>query len=89
MADPHPFYFLSSAFTYPEYREPRPPVTVLLSLAHDLGLTGLPPETHESFALQQLQAEYMRLAETLWAGTEPLVGVPMKDRDIFDLLGFD
>jgi light-independent protochlorophyllide reductase subunit L len=39
--------------------------------------------------LELVKAEYMRLAAHLWAGTEPLVGVPMKDRDIFDLLGFD
>ena len=39
--------------------------------------------------LEAVQAEYLRLAATLWAGTEPLVGSPMKDRDIFDLLGFD
>jgi light-independent protochlorophyllide reductase subunit L len=25
----------------------------------------------------------------LWAGTEPLEAIAMKDRDIFDLLGFD
>jgi light-independent protochlorophyllide reductase subunit L len=31
----------------------------------------------------------MRLAAALWLGTEPLIAVPMKDRDIFDLLGFD
>ena len=36
-----------------------------------------------------VQAEYLRLAETLWSGTEPLAPEPMKDRDIFDLLGFD
>jgi len=36
-----------------------------------------------------VQAEYLRLAETLWAGTEPLTPEPLKDRDIFDLLGFD
>ena len=36
-----------------------------------------------------VQAEYLRLAETLWAGTPPLAPEPMKDRDIFDLLGFD
>jgi light-independent protochlorophyllide reductase subunit L len=29
------------------------------------------------------------LAAALWAGTEPAGGEPMKDRDIFDLLGFD
>jgi light-independent protochlorophyllide reductase subunit L len=38
--------------------------------------------------LEAVQQEYMRLAASLWAGTEPLVATPMKDRDIFDLLGF-
>ncbi|MEM1385459.1 MAG: ferredoxin:protochlorophyllide reductase (ATP-dependent) iron-sulfur ATP-binding protein [Pseudomonadota bacterium] len=36
-----------------------------------------------------VQKEYVRLAETLWAGTEPLAPDPMKDREIFELLGFD
>ncbi|ACK50979.1 light-independent protochlorophyllide reductase, iron-sulfur ATP-binding protein [Methylocella silvestris BL2] len=36
-----------------------------------------------------VQAEYMHLAETLWAGTEPLDAMPLKDREIFDLLGYD
>ncbi len=36
-----------------------------------------------------VQAEYLRLAETLWGGTEPLAPEPLKDREIFDLLGFD
>jgi len=36
-----------------------------------------------------VQAEYLQLAEALWAGTDPLTPEPMKDRDIFDLLGFD
>jgi light-independent protochlorophyllide reductase subunit L len=36
-----------------------------------------------------VQNEYLRLAATLLAGTEPLETRPMKDRDIFDLLGFD
>jgi light-independent protochlorophyllide reductase subunit L len=31
----------------------------------------------------------MRLAAALWVGGEPYTAVPMKDRDIFDLLGFD
>jgi light-independent protochlorophyllide reductase subunit L len=35
------------------------------------------------------QEEYLRLAQALWAGTEPLAVEPMKDRDIFDFLGFD
>jgi light-independent protochlorophyllide reductase subunit L len=36
-----------------------------------------------------VQNEYMQLAETLWAGVEPLNSSPLKDRDIFDLLGYD
>jgi light-independent protochlorophyllide reductase subunit L len=39
--------------------------------------------------LEAVKAEYMRLAETLWDGTEPLIGTPLRDRDIFDLLGYD
>ena len=37
----------------------------------------------------QCRAEYIRLAETLYAGTEGLNPQPMEDRDIFELLGFD
>jgi light-independent protochlorophyllide reductase subunit L len=33
--------------------------------------------------------EYLRLAETLWAGTDPLAPAPLEDRAIFELLGFD
>jgi light-independent protochlorophyllide reductase subunit L len=36
-----------------------------------------------------VQQEYLRLAAALWAGTEPRAPEPLKDRDIFDLLGFD
>lgn len=46
-------------------------------------------EMEPSPELEAVQAEYLRLAAALWAGTEPLVATPMKDRDIFDLLGFD
>ena len=46
-------------------------------------------EMEYSPELEAVQKEYMRLAATLWLGTEPLNAVPMKDRDIFDLLGFD
>jgi light-independent protochlorophyllide reductase subunit L len=31
----------------------------------------------------------MRLAEELLAGIEPCLATPMKDRDIFDFLGFE
>ncbi|MEM8958981.1 MAG: ferredoxin:protochlorophyllide reductase (ATP-dependent) iron-sulfur ATP-binding protein [Pseudomonadota bacterium] len=37
----------------------------------------------------QARAEYIRMAETLWAGTEPLAPAPLPDREIFELLGFD
>jgi light-independent protochlorophyllide reductase subunit L len=33
--------------------------------------------------------EYVRLAETLLAGTDPLAPAPLEDRAIFELLGFD
>ena len=46
-------------------------------------------EMEYSPELELVQNEYMRLAASLWLGTEPLKCVPMKDRDIFDLLGFD
>ena len=39
--------------------------------------------------LEKVQQEYIRLATALWEGTEPLSAQPMRDRDIFDLLGFD
>jgi len=45
-------------------------------------------EMESSPALEAVKAEYMQLAETLWAGTEPLSAAPMKDREIFDFLGF-
>ena len=46
-------------------------------------------EMEPSPELEAVQKEYMRLAAALWLGSEPLSAVPMKDRDIFDLLGFD
>ncbi|NDE41269.1 MAG: ferredoxin:protochlorophyllide reductase (ATP-dependent) iron-sulfur ATP-binding protein, partial [Betaproteobacteria bacterium] len=44
-------------------------------------------EMEYSPELEAVQKEYMRLAAALWLGTEPMNAVPMKDRDIFDLLG--
>ena len=35
-----------------------------------------------------VQQEYLRLAQSLWDGADPLPSVPLKDREIFDLLGF-
>ena len=46
-------------------------------------------EMEYSPELEAVQNEYLRLAAQLWAGTEPLMATAMKDRDIFDLLGFD
>jgi light-independent protochlorophyllide reductase subunit L len=39
--------------------------------------------------LEAVKTEYMRLATMLWEGATPLETRPLKDRDIFDLLGFD
>jgi light-independent protochlorophyllide reductase subunit L len=46
-------------------------------------------EMEHSPEVEAAQGEYLRLAATLWAGTDPLVAEPLKDREIFDLLGFD
>ena len=46
-------------------------------------------EMEDSPEVLAVRAEYMRLAEILWAGTEELTADPMKDREIFDFLGFD
>ncbi|MCB1519039.1 MAG: ferredoxin:protochlorophyllide reductase (ATP-dependent) iron-sulfur ATP-binding protein [Hyphomicrobiaceae bacterium] len=39
--------------------------------------------------LEAVQNEYLQLAAGLWAGSEPLDARPMKDREIFDFLGYD
>ena len=36
-----------------------------------------------------VQEEYLRLAASLIVGSEPFEGRPLKDREIFDLLGYD
>jgi light-independent protochlorophyllide reductase subunit L len=46
-------------------------------------------EMESSPELDAVQAEYLRLAQSLWDGTDPLIASPMKDRDIFNLLGFN
>ncbi|MDZ4138177.1 MAG: ferredoxin:protochlorophyllide reductase (ATP-dependent) iron-sulfur ATP-binding protein [Erythrobacter sp.] len=44
------------------------------------------PDDPEVIAAQD---EYLRLAAMLWAGVDPSAAQPMKDRDIFDFLGFE
>jgi len=46
-------------------------------------------EMEPSPELEAVQNEYLRLAAALWEGCEPLTAAPMKDRQIFDFLGFD
>lgn len=46
-------------------------------------------EMEETPEVLAIQAEYLRLAQTLWDGTDPLDVSPMKDREIFDFLGFE
>jgi light-independent protochlorophyllide reductase subunit L len=46
-------------------------------------------EMESSPELDIVQQEYLRLAQSLWDGVEPLEAAPMKDREIFDFLGFD
>ncbi len=46
-------------------------------------------EMEDSPELLAVQNEYMQLAARLWAGTVPLEARSMKDRDIFDFLGYE
>jgi light-independent protochlorophyllide reductase subunit L len=46
-------------------------------------------EMEPSPELDAVTDEYLRLAAALYAGAEPLEARSMKDREIFDLLGFD
>ena len=46
-------------------------------------------ELPDSPELKAVQDEYMQLAEGMWNGAEALDVKPMKDRDLFDFLGFD
>ncbi|MEM6638308.1 MAG: ferredoxin:protochlorophyllide reductase (ATP-dependent) iron-sulfur ATP-binding protein [Pseudomonadota bacterium] len=46
-------------------------------------------EMDDAEGLEEVKNEYLRLAQTLWDGTDPLLAEPMRDREIFDFLGFD
>ncbi|MBK1726321.1 ferredoxin:protochlorophyllide reductase (ATP-dependent) iron-sulfur ATP-binding protein [Halorhodospira neutriphila] len=43
----------------------------------------------DSQELKRARDEYLGLAAALWNGVEPLDPSPLRDRDVFDLLGFD
>ncbi|WP_430437836.1 ferredoxin:protochlorophyllide reductase (ATP-dependent) iron-sulfur ATP-binding protein [Oceanibaculum nanhaiense] len=46
-------------------------------------------EMGDSAEVLSIQQEYIQLAERMWAGTPALNAEPMKDRDIFNFLGFE
>ena len=46
-------------------------------------------EMDGSDELEAAKAEYLRLAQSLWDGMEAIEAEPMRDRDIFEFLGFD
>jgi light-independent protochlorophyllide reductase subunit L len=46
-------------------------------------------EMPEDADILACRAEYLRLAEVLWAGTDEMTPTPLPDREIFELLGFD
>ena len=46
-------------------------------------------EMEASSELAAVQQEYLQLAENLWNGVDALAATPMKDRDLFEFLGFD
>ena len=39
--------------------------------------------------LDAVKDEYLRLATNLWNGVDEVHPTPMRDRDLFDFLGFD
>ncbi len=46
-------------------------------------------EMDDSPELEAVRQEYLRLARALWDGVPVVTPEPLKDREIFDLLGFD
>ncbi len=46
-------------------------------------------EMDDTPELAAVKAEYMQLAENLWSGVDECEAKPMKDRDLFEFLGFD
>jgi light-independent protochlorophyllide reductase subunit L len=46
-------------------------------------------EMESSPELEAVKDEYMRLAGSLWLGDQEYAATPLKDREIFDLLGYD
>ncbi|MCS6987803.1 MAG: ferredoxin:protochlorophyllide reductase (ATP-dependent) iron-sulfur ATP-binding protein [Sphingomonadaceae bacterium] len=46
-------------------------------------------EMEDSPEVEAARAEYLSLAQRLWEGVEPLEVRPMKDRELFDFLGFE
>jgi light-independent protochlorophyllide reductase subunit L len=46
-------------------------------------------EMEDAPGLADVRAEYLQLAQRLWDGTEAVPVTPMRDRDLFDFLGFD
>ncbi|WP_294533320.1 ferredoxin:protochlorophyllide reductase (ATP-dependent) iron-sulfur ATP-binding protein [uncultured Rhodoblastus sp.] len=46
-------------------------------------------EMDSSPEIDKVCNEYLALAERLWQGIDPIAAQPMKDRDLFEFLGFD
>jgi light-independent protochlorophyllide reductase subunit L len=46
-------------------------------------------EMEDTPEILAVQREYLKLAATMWAGNEGTIVNPLKDREIFDLLGYD
>ena len=51
--------------------------------------TGTIFEMEATPEVEAVQQEYLRLAQSMLESVKPLEAEPLKDREIFDLLGFD
>jgi len=63
--------------------------TGLKRLAHFADVDAIRREMEDSPEVEMARNEYKRLAAELWVGGEPCDARPMKDREIFEFLGFE
>ncbi len=91
MPNQHPFYFLSTAFTYPKQEDTHPLFEVLGFLSADLDIEFNQQDAESSISLTDLQAEYVRLFINSPAGipAPPYASIYIGNRGILHQQGHD
>ncbi len=87
----HPFYFLSKSFSYPEDATMEHNRTTLCLLAADMGMDSVPSARMKAPALQDLQAEYVRLFINAAGGAvaHPYASIYIQNAGILRQQGYD